>query len=233
MLVIVIFVCYILLMFKITKNWYKLLKDEFDKSYFKNLQSFLKDEYSHYIIYPKPENIFNSMNYCKYDDIKVVIIGQDPYHQPNQAHGLCFSVQDGQPLPPSLKNIFKEIESDLGIKCKSSGDLRRWAVQGVLLLNTVLTVRQGQPNSHKDKGWETFTKSIISLINKKSEQVIFVLWGANARIFLPLIDSSKHLILQSAHPSPLSAYNGFFGCKHFSQINNNLVSRGLKPINWE
>ena len=220
-------------MYKITKNWYELLKDEFEKPYFKDLEKFLNNEYSNFIIYPSAENVFNSLNYCKFNDIKVVIIGQDPYHQPNQAHGLCFSVQDGQALPPSLKNIFKEIESDLNIKCFSSGDLRRWAVQGVLLLNTVLTVRQGQPNSHKEKGWETLTKKIISLINEKKEDIIFVLWGANARIFLPLIDTKRHVVLTAAHPSPLSAYNGFFNCKHFSKINSNLQSRGLSPINWQ
>ena len=220
-------------MYKITKNWYELLKDEFEKPYFKDLEKFLNNEYSNFTIYPSAENVFNSLNYCKFNDIKVVIIGQDPYHQPNQAHGLCFSVQDGQALPPSLKNIFKEIESDLNIKCFSSGDLRRWAVQGVLLLNTVLTVRQGQPNSHKEKGWETLTKKIISLINEKKEDIIFVLWGANARIFLPLIDTKRHVVLTAAHPSPLSAYNGFFNCKHFSKINSNLQSRGLSPINWQ
>ena len=220
-------------MFKLTKNWFEKLKDEFEKDYFKNLQEFLAVEYNNHTIYPLAENIFNSLNYCKFEDVKVVIIGQDPYHQPNQAHGLCFSVQEGQTPPPSLKNIFKEIESDLKIKCLPSGDLRRWAKQGVLLLNTVLTVRQSQPNSHKDKGWETFTKHIISLINQKDEQVIFVLWGNNAKIFLPLIDKEKHLILTAPHPSPLSAYNGFFGCKHFSQINQNLKNRGLKEINWE
>ena len=220
-------------MFKLTKNWFEKLKDEFEKDYFKNLQEFLAVEYNNHTIYPLAENIFNSLNYCKFEDVKVVIIGQDPYHQPNQAHGLCFSVQEGQTPPPSLKNIFKEIESDLGIKCLPSGDLRRWAKQGVLLLNTVLTVRQSQPNSHKDKGWETFTKHIISLINQKDEQVIFVLWGNNAKIFLPLIDKEKHLILTAPHPSPLSAYNGFFGCKHFSKINENLKNRGLKEINWE
>ena len=220
-------------MFKLTKNWFEKLKDEFEKDYFKNLQEFLAVEYNNHTIYPLAENIFNSLNYCKFEDVKVVIIGQDPYHQPNQAHGLCFSVQEGQTPPPSLKNIFKEIESDLGIKCLQSGDLRRWAKQGVLLLNTVLTVRQSQPNSHKDKGWETFTKHIISLINQKDEQVIFVLWGNNAKIFLPLINKEKHLILTAPHPSPLSAYNGFFGCKHFSKINENLKNRGLKEINWE
>lgn len=220
-------------MIKITKNWHNLLKSEFEKEYFKKLQTFLKEEYLLQTIYPKIENIFNALNFCKYDDIKVVVIGQDPYHQPNQAFGLCFAVQDGVALPPSLKNIFKEIESDLNIKCKSSGNLGRWAVQGVLLLNTVLTVRQNLPNSHKNKGWEIFTQEIIKLVNQKNEQVIFVLWGNNAKVFAPLIDKDKHIILSAPHPSPLSAYNGFFGCKHFSKINEILIKNKKTPINWE
>lgn len=219
-------------MFKITKNWYELLKSEFKKEYFENLQNFLQEEFNNNVIYPASENVFNSLNYCKYEDVKVVIIGQDPYHQPNQAHGLCFSVQEGQSFPPSLKNIFKEIETDLNIKCQPSGNLSRWAKQGVLLLNTVLTVRQNAPNSHKNKGWETFTQEIIKLVNAKNEQVIFVCWGANAKIFIPLIDSRKHIILQAAHPSPLSAHNGFFGCKHFSKINEILRKNGKKEIDW-
>jgi len=220
-------------MIKITKNWDNLLKSEFEKDYFKVLQNFLKEEYISQTIYPKIENIFNALNYCKYDDIKVVIIGQDPYHQPNQAFGLCFAVQDGIDLPPSLKNIFKEIESDLNIKCKSNGNLSRWATQGVLLLNTVLTVRQNLPNSHKNKGWETFTQEITKLVNQKNEQVIFVLWGNNAKVFAPLIDKNKHIVLYAPHPSPLSAYNGFFGCKHFSKINEILTKNKKTPINWE
>lgn len=220
-------------MIKITKNWFELLKNEFEKDYFKQLQNFLKEEYSNNIIYPTEDNIFNALNYCKYDNIKVVIIGQDPYHQPNQAFGLCFAVQNGIALPPSLKNIFKEIESDLSIKCLPNGNLSRWAVQGVLLLNTVLTVRQNLPNSHKNKGWETFTQEIIKLVNQKKEQVLFVLWGNNAKVFLPLIDKQKHIILSAPHPSPLSAYQGFFGCKHFSKINKILTNNKKTPINWE
>ena len=219
-------------MFNITKNWYELLKPEFEKEYFKNLQTFLQDEYNKFVIYPACESVFNSLNYCKYESIRVVIIGQDPYHQPNQAHGLCFSVQDGQAFPPSLKNIFKEIEADLNIKCLPSGNLSRWAKQGILLLNTVLTVRQNTPNSHKNKGWETFTQEIIKLINAKEEQVIFVCWGANAKIFIPLINANKHIILQASHPSPLSAYTGFFGCKHFSKINEILRKNGKKETDW-
>lgn len=218
-------------MFKLTKNWYELLKDEFEKPYFKELQEFLKEEYSAHKVYPAPENVFNALNYCKYEDIKVVIIGQDPYHQPGQAHGLCFSVLEGTKYPPSLENIFKEIKADTGEVC-TSGNLTRWAKQGVLLLNTVLTVRDSQPNSHKNKGWETFTTEIIKKVNEKSEPVIFLLWGANARAFESLIDTSKHIILKCAHPSPLSAYNGFFGCKHFSKVNEILISQNRTPIIW-
>ena len=219
-------------MFKITKNWYELLKDEFEKPYFKNLQAFLTEEYNTHTIYPQAENIFNALNYCKYEDVNVMIIGQDPYHQPGQAHGLSFSVQDGVALPPSLKNIFKEIEDDLGVTPFSSGNLIRWAKQGVLLLNTVLTVRRDQPNSHKGKGWENFTTRVIELINAKTSPVVFLLWGGNAKAFEGLIDNSKHYVLKSAHPSPLSAYNGFFGCKHFSKTNEILEKIGKKPIDW-
>lgn len=219
-------------MFKITKNWYELLKDEFEKPYFKNLQAFLTEEYNTHTIYPQAENIFNALNYCKYEDVNVMIIGQDPYHQPGQAHGLSFSVQDGVALPPSLKNIFKEIENDLDITPINSGNLIRWAKQGVLLLNTVLTVRRDQPNSHKGKGWENFTTRVIELINAKTSPVVFLLWGGNAKAFEGLIDNSKHYVLKSAHPSPLSAYNGFFGCKHFSKTNEILEKIGKKPIDW-
>ena len=219
-------------MFKITKNWYELLKDEFEKPYFKNLQAFLTEEYNTHTIYPQAENIFNALNYCKYEDVNVMIIGQDPYHQPGQAHGLSFSVQDGVALPPSLKNIFKEIEDDLGVTPYPSGNLIRWEKQGVLLLNTVLTVRRDQPNSHKGKGWENFTTRVIELINAKTSPVVFLLWGGNAKAFEGLIDKSKHYALKSAHPSPLSAYNGLFGCKHFSKTNETLEKIGKKPIDW-
>lgn len=219
-------------MFKITKNWYELLKDEFEKPYFKKLQEFLTEEYNTKTIYPLAENIFNALNYCKYEDISVVLIGQDPYHQPGQAHGLCFSVQDETALPPSLKNIFKEIHDDLGVTPLSSGNLIRWAKQGVLLLNTVLTVRRDEPNSHKGKGWENFTTKVIELVNKKTSPVVFLLWGGNAKAFEGLIDKNKHYVLKAAHPSPLSAYNGFFGCKHFSKTNEILEKNGKKPIDW-
>ena len=219
-------------MFKITKNWYELLKDEFEKPYFKKLQEFLTEEYNTKTIYPLAENIFNALNYCKYEDISVVLIGQDPYHQPGQAHGLCFSVQDETALPPSLKNIFKEIHDDLGVTPLSSGNLIRWAKQGVLLLNTVLTVRRDEPNSHKGKGWENFTTKVIELVNKKTSPIVFLLWGGNAKAFEGLIDKNKHYVLKAAHPSPLSAYNGFFGCKHFSKTNEILEKNGKKPIDW-
>ena len=219
-------------MFKITKNWYELLKDEFEKPYFKKLQEFLTEEYNTKTIYPLAENIFNALNYCKYEDISVVLIGQDPYHQPGQAHGLCFSVQDETALPPSLKNIFKEIHDDLGVTPLSSGNLIRWAKQGVLLLNTVLTVRRDEPNSHKGKDWENFTTKVIELVNKKTSPVVFLLWGGNAKAFEGLIDKNKHYVLKAAHPSPLSAYNGFFGCKHFSKTNEILEKNGKKPIDW-
>ena len=218
-------------MIKITKNWYELLKEEFAKDYFISLQNFLKQEYSTRIIFPKEENIFNALNYLPFEKIKVVIIGQDPYHEEGQAQGLSFSVPDNFPFPPSLVNIFKEIESDLNIKCKNSGNLIRWAKQGVLLLNTVLTVRQGQANSHKDKGWEKLTSKIIQMVGKKKEPVVFLLWGSFAQSFEPYIEK-QHLVLKAPHPSPLSAYRGFFGCKHFSKCNDFLIKNGEEPIDW-
>lgn len=218
-------------MIKITKSWANLLKDEFEKPYFKQLQSFLVEEYSKYDIYPEMSNIFNALNAVKYEDVKVVIIGQDPYHEPNQAHGLAFSVQDGIALPPSLVNIYKEIEDDLQIKCDQSGNLLRWAKQGVLLLNTTLTVRRGQANSHRGHGWETFTNEVIKLLSKRQDPMVFILWGSNAQAFAPEI-SKQHLILKAPHPSPLSAYRGFFGCKHFSKANKFLTDHKKTPIDW-
>lgn len=219
-------------MIKICKNWYKILKDEFEKPYFKNLLNFLTKEYSTCTVYPSMENIFYALNLVKFEDIKVVIVGQDPYHEPNQAMGMSFSVPSSTKIPPSLANIFKEIESELNIKCLKNGDLTRWAKQGVLLLNSVLTVKKGIANSHKNIGWETFTSKIISLINEKKEPVIFVLWGANAKALKPLINSPQHFVLTSSHPSPLSAYNGFFGCGHFSKINSILKQNNKMPIDW-
>lgn len=220
-------------MIRITKNWATLLQDEFQKPYFQNLQKFLEDEYSTHTIYPTMENIFTALNAVKFEDVKVVIIGQDPFHEPNQAHGLAFSVQDGVEVPPSLVNIYKEIESDLKINCqKSSGNLIRWAKQGVLLLNTSLTVRRAQANSHRGKGWETFTQQIIKLLSKRSDPMVFILWGSNAQAFADEI-APQHLVLKAPHPSPLSAYRGFFGCKHFSKANNFLEAQGKTPINWQ
>ena len=218
-------------MIRITKNWANLLKDEFQKPYFKELQAFLDKEYSTHTIYPAMENIFNALNAVKYEDVKVVIIGQDPYHEPGQAQGMAFSVPDGVEIPPSLVNIYKEIESDLGIKCEKSGNLMRWAKQGVLLLNTSLTVRRGQANSHRRHGWEIFTNEIIKLLSKRPDPMVFMLWGSNAQSFAPEI-GKQHLVLKAPHPSPLSAYRGFFGCKHFSKANTFLVAHGKTPIDW-
>ena len=219
-------------MIRITKNWANLLKNEFEKPYIKELQDFLEKEYSTKTIYPEMANIFNALNAVKYEDVKVVIIGQDPYHEPNQAHGLAFSVQDGVEIPPSLVNIYKEIEDDLGIKCQNTGNLIRWAKQGVLLLNTCLTVRRAQANSHRGKGWEIFTNEVIKLLSKRQEPMVFILWGSNAQAFAPEI-ASHHLILKAPHPSPLSAYRGFFGCKHFSKTNDFLISHNQTPIDWQ
>lgn len=219
-------------MIKITKNWANILSEEFEKPYFKSLQTFLEDEYQKYDIYPKMEKIFNALNLVKYEDVKVVILGQDPYHEPNQAHGLSFSVLDGTPLPPSLVNIYKEIESNLNIKCQKSGDLTRWAKQGVLLLNTTLTVRRGQANSHSEKGWKIFTKNVIKKLSQRKDPIVFLLWGSHAQSFAPEIEK-QHLILKAPHPSPLSAYRGFFGCKHFSKTNEFLKSHNKTPIDWQ
>lgn len=218
-------------MIKIVNSWYSILKDEFAKDYFLSLQKFLNSEYSNYTIFPKEENIFKALNLVPIDRVKVVIIGQDPYHEPGQAQGMSFSVPENFSFPPSLVNIFKEIETDLNIKCKNSGDLTRWAKQRVLLLNTVLTVRKGFANSHKDKGWEKLTSKIIEILGKKKEPIVFMLWGSYAQSFAPLIEK-QHLILKAPHPSPLSAYRGFFGCKHFSKCNEFLVKNNKEPIDW-
>ncbi len=217
---------------KIAKSWYELLKTEFDKPYYKDLQAFLNDEYSHYTIYPEPDNVFNALNLVPYNKVSVVIIGQDPYHEPKQAHGLSFSVQKGVDIPPSLQNIFKEIHNDLGYPIPKSGDLTQWAKQGVLLLNSVLTVRKGVANSHKGKGWEQFTSAIIEKLNARTDPIIFMLWGNNAKAIGTNIDTKKHFILTAPHPSPLSAYNGFFGCKHFSKCNEFLRYLKKPEIDW-
>ena len=219
-------------MFPITKNWFELLKNEFNSKEFKELQTFLNNEYATYKIYPEAKNVFNALNLVKYDDVKVVIIGQDPYHQPHQAHGLCFSVLEGTKLPPSLQNIFKEIEDETGKKPNTNGNLTSWAKQGVLLLNSVLTVRESCPNSHKNKGWELITSKIIKLLSERKDPVIFLLWGANAIQLGKDINRSRHYVLTCAHPSPLSAYNGFFGCGHFNKTNEILRKLGKKEIEW-
>lgn len=218
---------------RIAKSWYELLKDEFEKPYYKELQNFLIDEYSHYTIYPESQNVFNALNLVPYDKVRVVIIGQDPYHEPNQAHGLCFSVQEGVELPPSLQNIYKEIHNDLGLPIPTKGDLTSWAKQGVLLLNSVLTVRKGAANSHKGKGWEQFTSAVIEKLNEREKPIVFLLWGNNAKQVALNVDNTRHFILTAPHPSPLSAYAGFFGCKHFSKCNEFLKSIGEPPIDWE
>lgn len=219
-------------MTKITEEWDEILKDEFSSKYYLNLREFLKTEYSSKTIYPSMYDIFNSMKRTAFKDIKVVLLGQDPYHNEGQAMGLSFSVPDGIEKPPSLVNMFKELEKETGLPVPKSGDLTGWAKQGVLLLNTVLTVRAHQANSHKGKGWENFTDSIIKKISDKKEHVVFLLWGGNARSKKPLIDGKKHLILECAHPSPLSAYNGFFGCGHYVKTNEYLKSFGIDPIDW-
>lgn len=219
-------------MVKITPEWDEILKNEFNSPEYLKLREFLKTEYSTTIVYPSMYDIFNSMKYTAFKDVKVVLLGQDPYHNEGQAMGLSFSVPDGVDVPPSLVNMYKELHSELGIPPKKSGNLIGWAKQGVLLLNTVLTVRAHQANSHKGRGWEQFTDSIIKKISKDREHVVFLLWGANARSKKPLIDTDKHLILECAHPSPLSAYNGFFGCGHFKKTNEYLIKNGAMPIDW-
>lgn len=219
-------------MVNLGNSWDQLLADEFKKDYYLKLREFLKQEYNTCTIYPPMNDIFNSLRYADYNNIKAVIIGQDPYHEPNQAHGLAFSVKKGNPIPPSLKNIYKEIESDLGIAPPSHGELTQWAKQGVLLLNNALTVRRGQANSHRGKGWEKFTDAVIKKVNQKSEPVVYLLWGANAREKTKLINNPNHLILTAAHPSPLSAFNGFFGCRHFSKANSFLRENNISEIDW-
>ena len=219
-------------MVQFNNSWDVLLKDEFKKPYYLNLRKFLVEEYKTQTIYPHMNNIFNALKYTDYKDVKVVILGQDPYHQPNQAHGLCFSVQKGVNPPPSLQNIYKEIHAEYGYPIPPHGELTYWAKQGVLMMNTVLTVRESQPNSHKGIGWEIFTDNVISLLNMRPEPMVFLLWGANARAKTKIITNPNHLVLESAHPSPLSAYNGFFGNGHFKKANEFLRSRGITEIDW-
>ncbi len=219
-------------MIHIGNEWDELLKDEFQKEYYQKLRAVLANEYKTHTVYPDMYDIFNALKYTSYSDVKAVIIGQDPYHGPGQAHGLCFSVKRGIEPPPSLKNIFKEINDELGIAPPNHGELTSWAKQGVLMLNTVLTVRAGQANSHKGIGWETFTDKVIELLNERSKPIVFLLWGGNARRKAQLVTNPSHKILACAHPSPLSAYNGFFGCGHFVKCNEFLNSVGETPINW-
>ena len=216
----------------IEHSWQQQLQGEFDKPYFAKLVGFVKQEYARYTVYPPGKLIFNAFNQCPFDKVKVVLIGQDPYHEPGQAHGLCFSVNDGVPFPPSLGNIFKEIQDDIGTPIPASGNLTRWAQQGVLLLNATLTVREHLAGSHQRQGWEEFTDAVIRILSEKREHLVFILWGSYAQSKSYLIDGSRHCILRSAHPSPLSAYRGFFGNHHFSLANQYLRSNGIEEIQW-
>lgn len=218
-------------MVNIGNSWDNILKDDFGGENYQNLRRFLAEEYRTHTIYPDMHHIFSALKETAFEDVKVVIIGQDPYHNPGQAHGMCFSVMPGTDTPPSLVNVFKEIKSDLGI-ANTNPYLINWAKQGVLLLNAVLTVRAGQAGSHRGKGWEILTDSIIKKLNERNEPIVFMLWGAYARSKKGYVTNPNHLVLECAHPSPLSAYNGFFGCKHFSKCNEFLTQNGLKPIDW-
>lgn len=215
-----------------TTDWNPVLRGEFAKPYWSQLQSFVAEERARHQVFPPHDEVFAALHLTPYADVKVLVLGQDPYHGPGQAHGLCFSVREGVPAPPSLDNIFKELKADLDIDPPAHGDLTAWARQGVLLLNTSLTVRARQANSHQGKGWETFTDEVIRAVNAKPERVVFVLWGANARKKKALIDTSRHVVVESAHPSPLSAHNGFFGSRPFSRANAALVEAGRDPVDW-
>lgn len=217
---------------KLAPDWKKLFEREFDQPYFQLLAYFVQDEYKKYTCYPPGGEIFAAFDHCPFDQVRVVILGQDPYHGPNQANGLCFSVRDAIPFPPSLQNIFKELHDSLDKPFPKSGDLIRWAKQGVLLLNATLTVRAGQAGSHQNKGWETFTDAVIQMLSKRKENIIFLLWGSYAKRKGTMIDKSRHHILRSTHPSPLSAHRGFLGCRHFIITNQFLENKGLEPIDW-
>tara|TARA_B100001758_G_C18328104_1_gene567187 strand:- start:220 stop:885 length:666 start_codon:yes stop_codon:yes gene_type:complete len=216
----------------IEHSWKELLQEEFSKKYFQTLVKFIKKEYSSQKIYPKGSLIFNAFNYCSFDDVKVIILGQDPYHGYNQAHGLSFSVLEGVKKPPSLVNIFKELKNDIGKKIPESGNLENWAQQGVLMLNSILTVRKGEPGSHREKGWELFTDSVIDVISQKTSKKVFMLWGAYAQKKGKKIDRNKHLVLEAAHPSPFSAHTGFFNTNHFSRCNEYLNLYNIQEIKW-
>ena len=217
---------------KIEQSWQQVLQPEFDKPYFAELTAFVRSEYLQATCYPPGRLIFNAFNQCPFSAVKVVLIGQDPYHEPGQAHGLCFSVNDGVAFPPSLLNIFKELNADLGVPLPATGNLTRWARQGVLLLNATLTVREHQAGSHQGRGWERFTDAVIQTLSQQKSGLVFILWGSYAQSKAQLIDASRHCILRSAHPSPLSAYRGFFGNHHFSLTNDYLIKHGKEPISW-
>ena len=217
---------------KIAQDWKEILAPEFEKPYFEQLTQFVRDEYAAHRVYPRGSNIFRAFDKCPFDKLKVVIIGQDPYHGPGQAHGLCFSVADGVPFPPSLQNIFKEVHADTGAEIPLSGNLDRWAEQGVLLLNAVLTVREHEAASHAGRGWETFTDAVVRAVAERKQGVVYMLWGSYAQRKGAIADPTKNLILKAVHPSPLSAYRGFLGCRHFSQANAYLEGIGKAPIKW-
>lgn len=217
---------------RIEESWKQQLAAEFEKEYFSKLTEFVRQEYRQSRVYPSGSAIFSAFDHCPFDQVKVVILGQDPYHEPGQAHGLCFSVREGVPFPPSLVNIFKEIESDLKKPFPKSGDLTRWADQGVLLLNATLTVRAHQAGSHQNKGWETFTDAVIHRLAESRDHIVYILWGAYAQRKGAFIDTNRNLVLKSAHPSPLSAYRGFFGNQHFRKANDYLIASGQEPIDW-
>lgn len=219
-------------MVNIGNDWDKLLADQWEMDYYKNLREFLVSEYQTQTVFPPMNDLFNALRLTAYGDVKAVILGQDPYHGKGQAHGLCFSVKEGTPPPPSLVNIFKELNAETGLAIPKSGELTKWAKHGVLLLNTVLTVREGQANSHRNHGWEILTDRIIELLNKREQPIVFLLWGGPARAKSKLVTNPKHLVLQCAHPSPLSAYQGFFGCGHFVKANEFLKNNGAEPIDW-
>lgn len=220
-------------MFTLENDWKDALKEEFNKEYFKELMKFVECEYNKHEVFPPKECVFNALNYTPLKDVKCVIFGQDPYHNDGQAHGLAFSVNKGIDVPPSLVNIYKELESDIGIIVPDHGYLKALAKQGVLLLNTVLTVRAHEPNSHKNKGWEKFSDAIVDILNKQDKPIVYMLWGKPAQTKMKRLNNENHLILTAPHPSPLSSYRGFFGCKHFSKANDFLTSKGASPINWQ
>lgn len=217
----------------IDNDWLPAIESEFKKPYYKELYKFVKEEYDTKVIYPPADDVFNAFHLTPLSQVKVLVLGQDPYHEPNQAHGLSFSVKPEEKIPPSLVNIYKELHDDLGCKIPNNGYLVKWASQGVLLLNTVLTVRAHQANSHQRHGWENFTDAIIEAVNKEDRPIVYMLWGSPAQQKIPMLNNPKHLILKAPHPSPLSAYRGFFGCRHFSQCNEFLIKNGVEPIDWQ